>query len=190
MSAFEIISLSAQVFTALGTVGAVVTSLWLVRKSQKISAYSTISYKPIFLISSLDIEYVQPTEEFVQITITNTGQKAFIVIGFVLHDNDTNTYYQLIPNYNLQLCTKTGHLLTESGTSRYLFDKDTFFESLYNNLQINDATKIIPRLKKIKFLALTNIEQDIKIRADNKFNEECVKAIQSLSVSSQTSKSK
>lgn len=173
-------SLFAQIFTAIGTVGAVVTSLWLVQKAQKISVHATLSFKTVYLPSDTDPESYQPTEEIVEVLITNTGIKPFKIYNIGAYDKELKHHFVIMPNYQHAYCTESGHLYSESETGMYVFPPDTFTNSLVDALKISktdEKKKIISRLKKLHFIATTNLAQNIKIKVDNDFYNDCIKLI-------------
>lgn len=172
MNLVEAINITSQIFTALGTVGAVIVSLWLSLRSQKIKAKSTIGFKTIYLPSECDPHSYKPSDDIFEITVTNTGVKPFKIYNIAAYDKQRKHWLIISPDYGHPYCTKSGYVYSESETGMYIFPKDAFVKSLKDALDINDSNGI-NRLKKLKFVATTNLGQNILVIPDNNFYQDC-----------------
>jgi hypothetical protein len=178
------VELFAQIFTAIGTVGAVIASLWLANRKQKITVKADIALNMIYIPSEENnyesLEDKNFEKEFITITVTNQGLKPFIIYNFIIHDRDTKTFLQSMPDYHNQYCTKSGHLFSESETGTFIFPKRSYLESLNKTLKITEANNIISRVKKIEFFINTNLDQRIKVKPKKGFYSDCEKYFKSI----------
>lgn len=179
MTSPEIINVFIQGLSALSTLGAVIVSLWLARRSMKIIAIGQISFYTYYMpVHGTD--KARPIEEFLLIEITNDGLKSFILSSFVLFDAQQKKCMEGSPNYLHPLCTKPSHTFVESSMGRYIFDKDSFIQNLMELLQLTSTTNkntLLQRLKKIKLFATTNLGRQISIKYNQEFLNDCVELI-------------
>jgi len=179
VSLTEAVNITTQIFTALGTVGAVIVSLWLVLRSQKIKAKAIIGFKTIYLRSASNPNSYKPNEEVLEVTVTNTGIKPFKIYTISSYDKQLKRRGIIFPDYDHPYCTKYGYIYSESETGMYIFPKDAFVKSLKDALNITN-TNNINRLKKLRFVATTNLGQNISVIPDKDFHQDCNKLFNNL----------
>lgn len=172
MNLVETVNITAQIFTALGTVGAVIVSLWLALRSQRIKAKAIIGFKTIYLPSDSDPSIYKPNDDIFEVTVTNTGVKPFKIHNIAAYDKQLKHWLIISPDYAHPFCTKSGYVYSESETGRYIFPKDAFAKSLKDALNITGSNSI-KRLKKLKFVATTNLGQNISVIPDKSFYQDC-----------------
>ena len=162
----ELISLIIQAFIAIGTVGAVITSLCFARGARRINAKASIGFKCLLGGGS--------EEDFVGIKVINKGTKPFKIYSVIGRDKNLKELDFLFPpNYAHPHCTKVGHFYTESEDGLYIFPHSVFVDSLIEKLEITDPNdEIITRLKEIKLSITTSADQEIKIDASQTFYED------------------
>ena len=178
MRAMQIIGLIAQICTAIGTIGAVITSLWFSRSSQKIKVHATIDFKTIYSSSSKKPHTYNPNEEVVIIEIVNIGIKPFKVYSFGCYDKKSKTSFLITPDYAHSHCTKLNQIYSESESGCYVFPIEIFTKNLMKALKITDHNEVISRLKNLTLIITTNLHQNIKIKLDKKFQNECFDLVQ------------
>lgn len=177
MSCIEIVGLVFEGLTAIGTVGAVIISLWLASYSLKIKSKGEILFATFYLPDPENNQNYQPKEEFVQISIINSGSRSFILSVFGANDKQTGVNFQAHPNYLHHLCTPNSYIYTETSSGNYIFDLDAFIGNFVEALGLNsisDKNELRTRLKKINFFATTNAGYKILIKYDQNFLDDWV----------------
>lgn len=172
MKIVDVISMSAQIFTAIGTVGAVIVSLYLASRERSILAKAFLSFESIYVPNNPERETYREAARLAIVTITNTGAKPFRIEYILLKDRKSKKNIHLIPDYHSQFGAEPNHVFVESDTDRYVFDEHDFVRSI--NMQVgieNNLPLADTRIKKFKFFAFTNLGQMIEIRTSNEFLE-------------------
>lgn len=180
MSCVELIHIIFEGLTAIGTVGAVVTSLWLASFTLKIRAKSEISFATFYVPSSDKIDTYTPQEEFIRITVINTGSKSFTLSHFIAQDKKNKITLQAFPNYQNHLCTPPNFIYIEATTGNYVFDYEAFLNSFIEALNLKrelNQKLLKKRLKNVKFFAITNTGYQIKVEYNNEFINDWVELI-------------
>jgi hypothetical protein len=168
MTTYEIWTLFFQFLAALGTIGAVITALYLSHRSQKVYAKGTISIMEVYCADGTK------SPEYVIVSICNIGVKPFKIDSIAAYDNVKKHYLRFNPDYAHDICSKPGLQFLESECGTYIFPKQTFIE----NLMIAIDSQLYPcnlnnRLKKLRFIAHTNIGQEIKLKVDSSLPDAC-----------------
>jgi len=166
---FEIVNMISSIFTAIGTTGAVIISLWLIYKSDKIKAKAAIGvYSPYIqknntIIPSWD-------KEVLMLSVSNIGTKPFSITNFVAKISFSKKKYIIFPDYNHPGCTKKYFIYNEADSGHYIFPIKEFTESLLNILNIKTGEPFSKnQLKKLKIFITTNLGQYFKVKFDNEF---------------------
>ncbi len=169
MGIVEVINLATQILTAVGTVGAVIISLWVTRQSKIIHANGMVTLSTIYMPTNLLSNTYQAVEEAIIITITNIGVKPFKIYNICVEDKLLKMQYIITTDYKNIHCMEPLHLFLESESGNYIFPKGAFFSSLKSHLGEIDSENVLKRLKKLKFFAVTNLSQTIHIKANKDF---------------------
>lgn len=159
--------------TAIGTVGAVIVSLWLALRSTKIKGRATIDFKKIICCEF-------NSEDIVGVEVINTGSKPFKIENISVYDKQLKSWLIIMPNYNHPYCAKLGQVYLESETGLYIFTRDVFLAQLKDKMNIADSTNCIGRLKKLRFVATANLGEKIAITPGKYFFEDFDKLCNSI----------
>ncbi len=175
----EIGNFIVNILVAIGTIGAVVVSLYLALSTRKIRAKASISFNTLYLPSPTEDGYV-PSDKLVVISVTNIGEKPFKIDSIAAGDNKTKNYLVMTPDYRNPHTTEAGHFYLESQTGQYVFQQMDFVRNLNKALEVSMVKDVEKRIKNLNFVFATNIGQLVKIKADKNFIDMYVKVSKNL----------
>ncbi len=175
--AIDIISMATNILTAIGTLGAVIVALYLEHKSNAIVATGKITFSAIYYP---DIG----TEKLVVVSITNYGRKNFIINGMYGKDQKTKKIFYIRPDYSHFGSKNSAEFISESETANYFFPENVFTKSCIDVLGLDKLPNndIKNRLRKVRFLAVTNLGKTINIKKDIDFYSSFCETAVSLEV--------
>lgn len=159
-----------QGLTAIGTIGAVITSLYFSQMRHKINAKGTISFK---LGNSLD-----KFNEIMMIEIINNGEKPFRITSFYIRAKKLNLNFVFFPDEKEPYSTRLDFNYVESSNGQYIYPKEQFIKNIQLIFENNksDKTKLsnIEKIKYLKFYANTNLDQEIILKPQPYLLETCI----------------
>lgn len=149
-------------------VGAVCLSLYFAIHANRVRAKATISFNTIYMPNPLEEKY-EPSESVAVLMVTNVGTKPFKINSIAAFDKKLKQYYVMTPDYRNPHSIKPGHFFKESETGNFVFPEKDFVLNLNKVLNVNGVDKIIRRVKKLKFLLVTNLGENITVKPTDEF---------------------
>jgi hypothetical protein len=135
-TARPVIDIICNVFTAFGTVGAVITALWLARKDKpKLKVYATMY---VFFSDEMQCEYIG-------MRCVNAGQSPIICTGFALNPKKSNYRIMMAPRLEVKI---SGKSTTFPKTIQYSDEANAYFD-----IKCIDTTVFKSCLSPYKWLA-------------------------------------
>lgn len=159
-----------QGLTAIGTVGAVIISLYFSQMRHKINAKGTISLKLCELSGKFN--------EIMMIEIINNGEKPFKITSFYIRAKKLNLNLVFFPDDKEIYSTRLDFNYVESSNGQYIYPQEQFIKNIKLIFENNksDKTKlpIIEKIKYLKFYAKTNLDHEITLKPHPKLLKTCI----------------
>jgi hypothetical protein len=171
MTNWDYVSRISEVFSAVGTVGAVIVALYFssLRNYLKIKAsLSNVLMSP----------YNEGIVEYCQINVINAGIKPFKINGFYIKCKKYELNYAFSPDFTIPFTTSLNFIYGESESGNYFWKKEDFvyhIQSIIQKIDKNHSPSTI--LKHLEFYIQTNLAELARVKPDPNFYKHCLTSL-------------
>ena len=173
MTNWDYVSRISEVFSAIGTVGAVVVALYFSSMRNYLKCKALLSN--VFMSP-----YNDKIVEYCQITVINTGIKPFKINGFYIKSKKYELNYAISPDFTFPFTTNLNFIYGESESGNYYWKKEDFvylLQDIIKKIDINHSADTI--LKNLEFYVQTNVTALIYVKPDSNFNKHIISDLSS-----------